>query len=252
MGMLLWFDSHPFLGSVIFFVVLYAFAYFVLFKNWKGTRRFDAASCCNSLIHGIVAFSLSSYDVIHSPWKLDAPNTDLENKIMHFSLAYFAIDMIYYMLINPSDYLFISHHIATSSYMMSCIFTGHGALSAISLIATGEATSSFQNVWTLARMARGESPLANRIYTALSPVFTVYFTVMRCIVGPYLAWELGSFYFPGKADKVIPRGVAYFWMFTIILAIVGSSVWVYKLWTGLIRFYARKKSSSKVKMQKAE
>ncbi|GLJ34093.1 hypothetical protein SUGI_0685340 [Cryptomeria japonica] len=188
------------------------------------------------------------------PWKLDAPNTNLENKIMEFSLAYFAIDMIHYILVNPSDYLFILHHVATSTYMISCrYYTGHGGISAISLMCTGEATSPFQNVWTVARMGRGESPLASRIYAAMSPAFTVYFTIMRCIVGPYIAWELGSFYFPGKADKVIPRGIAYFWMVTVILAIVGSTVWVYKLWTGLIKFYARKRSPShKTNIKKAE
>jgi len=244
--------SHVFPYSLLFFAVLYAFGYFFLFKKWKGTNRFEASSCLNSFVHGMVAIIFCSYDVMTNPWKLDAPNTGLENKLMEFSLAYFAIDLIYYILINPSDYLFILHHIATSTYMSSCrYYTGHGGLSAISLMGTGEATSPFQNVWTLARMARVESPLANRIYTGLSPIFTVYFTIMRCIVAPYLAWLLGSFYFPGKADKVIPRGIAYFWMFTVVLAIVGSGIWVYKLWIGLIRFNAKKKSA-KAKTRKAE
>lgn len=248
------FGSNVFPSSLLFFAVLYIFGYFFVFKNWKGTGRFEAASCLNSFVHGIVAVIFCSYDILTNPWKLDAPNTDIENKIMDFSLAYFAIDLIYYLVINPSDYLFILHHIATSTYMSSCrYYTGHGGLSSICLMCTGEATSPFQNVWTLARMARGESPLANKIYTGLSPIFTVYFTIMRGIVGPYLAWQLGSFYIPGKADKVIPRKLAYFWMFIVILAIVGSFVWVYKLWIGLIRFNAKKKAANRAaKMQKTE
>uniref|UniRef100_A0A0D6R482 TLC domain-containing protein n=1 Tax=Araucaria cunninghamii TaxID=56994 RepID=A0A0D6R482_ARACU len=248
-------ESLVFLYSLPVFALIDAFAYFVLFKNWKGAKRFEAASCCVSFIHGIAAVVLCSYDLISTyPWKLDAPNTSLENNIMEFSLAYFAIDMLYYIFINPSDYLFILHHIATSSYMISCrYYVGHGGVSTISLICTGEATSPFQNVWTLARMAREESPLAGRIYASLSPVFTVYFTIMRCVVGPYMAWKLCSFYLPGNADMVIPRGLAYFWMVLVILAIVGSSVWVYKLWAGLIKFYGKKRSKShQSKMHKAE
>ena len=94
-------------------------------------------------------------------------------------------------------------------------------------------------------------PLANRIYIGLSPIFTVYFTIMRCIVAPYLVWLLCFFYLSGNVDKVISRGISYFWMFTVILAIVGSCIWVYKLWIGLIRFNVKKKSA-KVKMYKAE
>ncbi|KAH9326547.1 hypothetical protein KI387_006725, partial [Taxus chinensis] len=196
------------------------------------------------MVHGTASCLLSAYDMLKNPWKLDAPNTYLENKIMEFSTAYFAVDLLHYLLVNPSDYLYIFHHTATSFYMLSCrYFTGHGGLSAISLIAAGEATSPFQNVWTVSRMARTGSALANRIYTSLSPFFTVYFTVMRCVVGPYLTWKLSAFYFAGKADAVIPRWLAYSWMITVIFAIFGSTIWVYKLWTGLIRFYARERKA---------
>eukprot|EP01018_Ginkgo_biloba_P020797 Gb_09304 [translate_table: standard] len=247
-------QSPVLLGSLGLFAALYAFGYFVLFRSWKGKNRFEAASCGISLVHGTTTCLLSTYDMLKNPWKLDAPNTDLENKIMELSIAYFMVDLLHYLIVNPSDYLYIFHHIATSCYMSSCrYYTGHGGLSAISLVATGEATSPFQNVWTISRMARTESPLANRIYTLMSPYFTLFFTVMRCIVGPYLTWKLARFYFAGKADAVIPRWLAYTWMIIVILAILGSTVWVYKLWAGLIRFYARKRSpKNKVRDQKEE
>uniref|UniRef100_A0A0D6QVR7 TLC domain-containing protein n=1 Tax=Araucaria cunninghamii TaxID=56994 RepID=A0A0D6QVR7_ARACU len=243
-------DFHVLLPSIVLFAALYAFGYFVVFRKWKGKNRFEAASCGISLVHGTITCLASVYDMLHSPWKLDAPNTLLENQIMEFSTAYFVVDLLHYLLVNPSDYLFIFHHFATSFYMLTCMYyTGHGGLSAISLIAAGEATSPLQNVWTVSRMARAESELANRVYTSLSPFFTVYFTFMRCIVGPYVTWNLASFYIAGKADAVIPRWLAYTWMITVFMAIFGSIIWVYKLWAGLIKFYSRK---GKVRAQKAD
>lgn len=229
------------LPSLGLFAALYAFGYFIILKNWKGKNRFEAASCGISFVHATIVCILSAHDMRSNPWKLDAPNTDLENKIMEFSTAYFVVDLLHYLLANPSDHLFIFHHIATSFYLVTCrYYAGHGGLSAISLIAAGESTTPLQNVWTISRMAKTESALANMIYSSVSPFFTVYFTVVRCIVGPWLAWKLASFYLAGKADAVIPYWMASSWMVTVILALFGSTIWVYKLWTGLIRFYAKR------------
>ncbi|CAM6119970.1 unnamed protein product [Calypogeia fissa] len=229
-------------NSMALFTVVYAFAYFVVFKRWKGRPRFDAASCGISLVHGTISAILAARDISTTAWVLDAPNTLRQNQIMEYSMAYFVIDLLNYLYAAPDDYLFIGHHIATFTYMFSCrYYTGFGATSVMCLIAAGEATSPVQNIWTIARMARQESPLALKVYTNLSPFFTFYFTLVRGILGPYLVWELGKFYMVGKADAVVPRWLAYCWMFKIAFAIFGSMIWVYKLWMGLIKFYGNKR-----------
>ncbi|BFI06029.1 hypothetical protein MPTK1_1g28710 [Marchantia polymorpha subsp. ruderalis] len=238
---LMWNESPLLWRSVYVFIAVYLFGYFVVFRNWKGRPRYDAASCGISLLHGTLVAVLAARDLWTAEWKLDAPNTDMQNKIMEYSMAYFIVDLINYMYAAPDDFLFIGHHIATFTYMYTCHYiTGHGATSVMCLIAAGEATSPVQNVWTLARMARADSPRAKRIYTSLSPFFTFYFTLVRGIFGPYLIYELGRFYLFGKADAVVPRWLAYCWMFKISFGIFGSLMWVYKLWVGLIKFYGNR------------
>jgi hypothetical protein len=236
-------ESPIFWQSSLMFAVIYLVGYFVIFRNWRGRPRFDASSCGISLVHGTLSAILATQDILSQPWALDAPNSLRQKQIMEYSMAYFFIDLLNYMYAAPDDFLFIGHHIATFTYMFSCRYvTGYGATSVMCLIAAGEATSPVQNIWTLARMSRNESPLAKRIYTSLSPPFTVYFTLVRGILGPYLVWELGKFYLAGKADAVVPRWLAYCWMFKIAFAIFGSMVWVYKLWVGLIKFYGNRQT----------
>lgn len=230
-------------SSILMFGAVYLYGYFNVFnKVWKGRARYDAASCGISMVHGLVVAVLSCYDIFGgNDRQLDAPNTHFQNGIMEYSMAYFIVDLIYYFVTASDDYLFIVHHFATLTYMFSChYFTHHGAFSVMYLIAAGELTSPVQNIWTLARMARGESPTAKKIYTNLSPFFTVYFTVVRGIFGPYLTWKLGAFYLTGQADAVVPRWLAYSWMFKVAFGIFGSVVWVYKLWVGLLKFYSKK------------
>ncbi|KAL2653182.1 hypothetical protein R1flu_021310 [Riccia fluitans] len=234
-------DSPVLWKSAGVFAAVYLLGFFMIFKNWKGRPRFDAASCGISLLHGTLVAILALQDLWQSEWKLDAPNTQRQNQIMEYSMAYFIIDLLNYVYAAPDDFLFIGHHIATFTYMFSCrYFTLHGATSVMCLIAAGEATSPVQNIWTLARMARTESDVAKRIYTSLSPFFTFYFTLVRGIFGPYLIYKLGKFYLPGGADAVVPRWLAFCWMFKTSFAIFGSMVWVYKLWVGLFKFWNTK------------
>lgn len=235
-------SSPVLIYSIALFALVYAVGFLVLFRNWIGRPRYEAASCCISFLHGTLSAILAARDLYlqGSDWALDAPNTPSQTRIMEYSMAYFAVDLLNYLYAAPDDYLFIGHHVATLTYMLSCrYFVGAGATSVMCLIAAGEATSPVQNVWTLARMSRDQHPLSARVYTALSPWFTVYFTLVRGVLGPYLVWELGRFYLAGGADGAIPRWLAYCWMFKITFAISGSMVWVYKLWLGLIRFYAK-------------
>ncbi|KAJ7532090.1 hypothetical protein O6H91_14G072000 [Diphasiastrum complanatum] len=232
--------------SICFFVAIYTVVCLTLFRRWKGRKRQRAASCCISLVHGTISATLAAHDMAcrrsSASWKLDARNSSFQNGVMEFSMAYFLVDLLHYLYAVPDDYLFIGHHISTLTYMLSCrYFTRHGATSVMYLIAVGEATTPLQCVWNLSRMAREDHRLAMQIYTFLSPIFTVIFTFVRGCLGPYLLWKLSSFYLRGQSSSsVIPRWLAYFWMLKAALAVVGSLLWVYKLWVGLFKFYTQK------------
>ncbi|XP_024543881.1 TLC domain-containing protein At5g14285-like [Selaginella moellendorffii] len=240
--------SPVLLYSVVLFAAIYGISYQTLFRKWRGIKRYEAASCAVSIIHGTTITALAGYNAWQSPWDLAAPNSATQNKILEYSTAYFLVDLAHYLLVAPGDYLFILHHIATSSYMISCrYFVGHGALSAMAMVAVGEATSPFQNIWTICRMGRDISPAMKTVYERLSPFFTVIFTVFRVGLGPVLVFRISKFYLSGAADGVIPRLLVRCWMAKSALALVGSLVWVYKLWAGLIKFYASKKPGTKIR-----
>ncbi|XP_002993813.2 TLC domain-containing protein At5g14285 [Selaginella moellendorffii] len=227
--------------SLLFFATLYATAWFFIFRSWSKHKRCRAASSSISFAHALVGASLAMADMVSSPWTLDAPNTAFQNRIMEWSMAYFIVDLFHYFLAVPEDHLFIAHHLATLTYMISCrYYTLHGAKSVMSLIAAGEATTPLQAIWTLARLAKDEFPVAERVYTALSPTFTLLFTIVRGMLGPFLLGKLASFYLWGRADTVIPRWLAWFWVFEVSFAVVGSMIWVFRLWRGLFKLNSQR------------
>ncbi|KAJ7570982.1 hypothetical protein O6H91_01G143300 [Diphasiastrum complanatum] len=236
-----------FFKSLALFVATYILAYFVLFSKWTYKKRFEAASCFLSIVHAPAATILATYDLVTTAWELDAANTTFQNRVMEFSLAYFLGDLVHFLFAAPDDYLFILHHAATSTYIMSCrYYTLHGAKSVMALLAAGEVTSPIQNVWALCRMARDSSPIARQIYIFLSPIFTVVFTFFRLLVGPFIIYKISEFYIQGTATTVIPGWLSFCWMLKSSIAIFGSFVWVYKLWKGLVRLYIGKVSTKKV------
>eukprot|EP00250_Pteridium_aquilinum_P018799 c2420_g1_i1 orf=216-968(-) len=230
-------------AGIPLFIAIYALGYFSLFPRWKHKARFEAASCCMSMVHGAITSLLAAYDMLQVPWKLDAPNTPLENSLMDLSIAYFAVDLLHYLLFVPEDFKFIFHHLATSIYMLTCkYYAKHGAVSVMALMALGEITTPLQSVWTIARLGRDTSPIARRVYEGASLPFTVFFTCTRGIVGPYLTCELCKFYLSNEGGHVIPFWLAAAWMGMVVIGMAGSMMWIQSLWAGLRKFNARKKS----------
>nr|XP_024374495.1 TLC domain-containing protein At5g14285-like [Physcomitrium patens]XP_024374496.1 TLC domain-containing protein At5g14285-like [Physcomitrium patens]XP_024374497.1 TLC domain-containing protein At5g14285-like [Physcomitrium patens]PNR55152.1 hypothetical protein PHYPA_006047 [Physcomitrium patens] len=228
-------DNLVLFGSIGMFTVVYFYGYFFIFNRlWKGRYRYEAASCGMSLTHGTVVAVLCCYEIFSKEWVLDAPNTPFQDKIMEYSMAYFIVDMLNLAFTAPDDYLFIIHHIGTLSYMISCrYFIHHGAVSVMCCIAGGEVTSPVQNIWTLAKLAKDASQKAKQLFISISPYFTVYFSIVRGGFGPYLTWTLGKFYLRGHADNIMPRWLAWCWMFKLAFAIVASMLWVKDLWLAL-------------------
>lgn len=231
-------------GSVGVFSAIYVLGYYWWVGGWR-TRtkaRHEAASCFMSLLHCSATTLLTGWNVAvtlqehdKGPWQqlLRAPNTPFQNTVMEFSIAYFVVDLMHYVLFVPEEALFVLHHVATSTYMLSCrYYTAHGGLSVMSLLGLAESTGFLQNLWFLSFLAG-----ATRSFRLLDPIFLTFFTFVRGILGPLLTWRLCAFYFAGQADTVIPRWLAYYWMSTVILAITGSLFWVSTQWARLHKFY---------------
>ena len=125
-------------------------------------------------------------------WKTQKmQNTPLENAVMEFSIAYFLVDSMHYLVFFPDDFVFIAHHLATFFVMASCrYFVGHGGLTVMSLLFLAEITSACQNAWTLARIARLESSQVALIYKILSPLFYSFYTFILGFVAPILIYCL--------------------------------------------------------------
>eukprot|EP01018_Ginkgo_biloba_P022866 Gb_31736 [translate_table: standard] len=239
----LWLHSPVLFGAFGMFFMVYALGYLKLFRHWRPKDRAEAASCCISLAHGTPAALLAGCCMLKSPWKLAGQNTWFENAVMDFSIAYFLMDSVHYLVFFPGDFIFIAHHLATLFVMGSCrYYVGHGGLTVMSLLFVAELTSACQNAWTLARVARLESLKIAIIYGVLSPSFYSFYTCVRGFVAPVLTYHLAEFYLSGKADNVIPRWLSFGWISIITIAILASIAWILNLWVELFRYYARMRS----------
>ncbi|CAL5418788.1 unnamed protein product [Camellia sinensis] len=241
-----------------FFITIYLFGYFKIFKAWTGIFRPEASSCLISLAHGTPAFLLSTLSLHnhHPTTTFASPNTHFQNTILNYSIAYFIADTLHYLLFVPTDVLFIIHHVATLYVLATCRFlVGHGAIAILSLLALAEVTSACQNAWSLSKLARtAVSPPCSAaagggaVYELLSPVFYGFYTVVRGVFGPIFVYRIWVFLGSGGGEGVIPKWVWVSWMVVIVSAIWLSMLWVLNLWIEYFRG-RRKKEQMKMKMK---
>ncbi|OMO69064.1 hypothetical protein COLO4_29293 [Corchorus olitorius] len=219
------------------FFIIYFIAYFIVFRSWSPKIRPEASSCLISLFHGTPAVFLASYAIFSDQnWGFSSSNTKTQNLVLDYSIAYFLMDLLHYIVFFPSDVLFIGHHLATLFVFVTCrhlVF--HGAYAILSLLILAEVTSFCQNVWTLATARRYDNELAAKVYALLSPYFYAFYSIVRGIFGPFFVYQMGMFYISGKADNVIPRWVWVSWMCVVVTAIAVSILWIYNLWVELFK-----------------
>lgn len=217
----------------IFFLFLYLFAYFVVFGNWGPKHQAEASSCLISLGHGTPAVLLAIYGLTHTqaPSTLASPNTTFQNMVLEFSIAYFILDLLHYMIFFPSDVLFILHHLATLYVFITCRYVVcHGAYALLVLLVLAEVTSCCQNVWSLTSFRKNDVPTAAKLHEFLTPRFYAFYSVFRGILGPLFVFKMGVFYVSGEADAVIPKWAWISWMVVIGTAILVSISWVLNHW----------------------
>ncbi|KAF8390594.1 hypothetical protein HHK36_025121 [Tetracentron sinense] len=219
------------------FIIIYLIAYFCVFRNWSPNHRPEASSCFISFAHGTPAVFLAAFAIFtHSQRGFASANTNFQNMVLDFSIAYFLMDLLHYLIFFPNDVLFIAHHLATLFVFVTCRYlVFHGAFAVLSLLVLAEVTSACQNTWTLANARRADMPTAAKLYRFLSPPFYAFYSVVRGLAGPLFVYEMGVFYFSGAADSVIPRWVWVSWMIVVVTAISVSILWISNLWLELYR-----------------
>ncbi|KAH0672346.1 hypothetical protein KY290_024582 [Solanum tuberosum] len=131
--------------------------------------------------------------------------------ILEYSIAYFLVDLLHYLILHPSDILFIAHHLATLYVFLTCRFiVHHGGVALISLLVLAEITSPLQNIWSLARYRRIDTPMAAKF-------------LVRGILGPLFVYKMGLAFASGKGDGVICRAMWMSWMVVIVSAILRKT-----------------------------
>ncbi|PON43996.1 TRAM/LAG1/CLN8 domain containing protein [Parasponia andersonii] len=232
------FQSLPTLPLFVsFFVFIYLIAQFLVFRNWSPKIRPEASSCLISFFHGTPAVFLATGAILADPNRgFASPNTEFQNLVLDYSIAYFLMDLLHYIIFVPGDLLFIGHHLATLFVFVTCRYlVSHGAFAILFLLILAEVTSFCQNTWTLANARRGDIEFAARVYDLLSPPFYALYSVVRGFAGPYFLYQMGLFYLSGAADGVIPRWVWVSWMVVVLTAISVSILWITNLWVELYR-----------------
>lgn len=220
------------------FLIIYFIAYLFVFRNWNIQIRPEASSCLISLAHGTPAVFLACYSIffIDSKQGFASRNTEFQNLVLDYSISYFLMDLLHYLVFCPSEVLFIGHHLATLFVFLTCRYLVlHGAYAILVLLVLAEITSACQNTWTLANARRIDVPTAAKLYDLLSPPFYAFYTVVRGFAGPLFVYEMGVFYLSGEADHVIPKWIWVSWIFVVTVAISVSILWISNLWLELYR-----------------
>lgn len=219
------------------FCIIYIIGCFGVFRNWGPKHRPDASSCFISLFHGTPAVFLGVAAILNEPIRgFAAINSPFQNLVLDFSISYFTVDLLHYVVLIPEDYLFIAHHVATLFVFVTCRYVVlHGSFSILVLLVLAEVTSACQNVWTLAGLKRSELAFAANVYRFLSPPFYVLYTIMRGVIGPWFFFKMSGFYLSGRASGLIPTWVAVSWIVVVGGAISVSILWISNRWMELYR-----------------
>ncbi|CAI9758539.1 unnamed protein product [Fraxinus pennsylvanica] len=216
----------------IMYFIVYLNAYFILFRTWTPKLRPEASSCIISIAHGTPAVFLAAYAILSDPTRnFGSPNTSFQNLVLEYSIAYFLMDILHYLVFYPREILFIGHHMFTLFVFMTCRYlVYHGAYAILVLLILAEVTSLCQNVWTLASARKSDVKFAAKVCEILSPPFYAFYSVVRGLMGPYFVYRMFVFYLSGVANNVIPKWVWISWISVIVTAISVSILWISNLW----------------------
>lgn len=222
------------------FAALQTAAFIIFFAlmqqvNVSRGKRAEFTSCCISLMHNLVAiFGCGALLITLWPFHFDDPGTTDTHIVLQYSIAYMITDLFCFLLpFTPDDYLFVGHHFVTGAYMFDCVRMQRGAVSVLPWVFLGEVTGPLLNVFTACKELRKDSKVAQVVFSAVSPMFTVSFLLVRTLfLPPFLVWWILQVTYD---CSLIPASHRVAWAVLITAGVVGSQVWSMKLIRGFLR-----------------
>ena len=225
----------------------------------------EAASSMTSIWHStilcsglIVAFMNEKYDVaakIQDQGKDKKWWRDFADALLQFCTGYMVYDTVINIFLlrwtpelktfvfNTDDYLFLAHHMMTSSYMTSCRIIGAGYMSAFICMLLGEITNPFQNLFMVAEIAVKldccNGPAMQQFFDFIKVVFAAaYFTVRTFIGPPFMLMVSYSLLLTKKGRTNVPILLNLFLNLMIWGVVFGSISWITKCYNILADFAA--------------
>lgn len=229
------------------------------------TPTMEASASCASVCHStilctglIVAFLTQKYDVaakiqdqgIDKKWW-----PEFADALLQFCTGYMVYDTVINILwlrwnselqtfeFGIDDYLFLGHHMVTTTYMSSCRVIGAGYMSAMICMLLGEITNPLQNMYMIAEVAVKldccNGPLMQQFYSFITVAFAAaYFSVRVVIAPPFFAMITYVLLLTKRGRTNVPLGLNIFWNLLIWGVVFGSTSWIVKCYNILAEFAA--------------
>lgn len=223
-----------FIQSFVLFALLWR-----KFAGVSDVRKIPFITACSvSMLHCVIILSAGYLEL--QPWftekkfDLDMPNTPIQCLQLQFSLAYMIVDTLSTFAFEPLNFstiLFHAHHVLAGLYLYTVLYLQKGAISCIFVFFMGEVTSIAFNTFNISKTLRHDSPVCNDIFKFISPIFTFSFVAVRSVISvPLILFFLYKLYFDTAGIALVP------WKLimgsTVILGMIGSQIWSYKLVKG--------------------
>lgn len=165
---------------------------------------------------------------------------DAASALIQYCMGYMMCDTVFTFLIvnykpgqgiilSFSDWLFLGHHFATFTYMLSCLMNGAGHMSAMALMFDGEVTNPIFNVFIMTTNAVkigccGATPA---LLDFVGVIYSAEYIIARLVVGPplclYITYDL---LFNREGRKNVNLGLAIYWLLLMWGVTLGSKGWI--------------------------
>jgi hypothetical protein len=141
------------------------------------------------------------------------------------------------------DYLFLGHHIVTSTYMISTRVIKAGHMSAMMCMLLGELTNPLHNLYMISNNAltldnnccNGE--LSQQLFTIISVSFAAMYFFFRVLFAPFFFLHITYDLLITKQGRTnIPLALNIFWNLMIWAVVFGSISWIQKCLGILVDF----------------
>jgi len=181
----------------------------------------------------------STRSVSPAGFQYDAPNSVALELSLCLTQGYFIVDSgaLWYNAVAEGKQrwpiTFTVHHVACFGYLALCLWIGVGAQTAAVAIVMGEVTNPLQNVWFISK----DVPALESVYLVISPIFTYFFIVCRCFIGPVLSADV--VYFCVGLPNSFGLVVGSVFSVLCIGVNIGGLMWSRGLWQGYRKFRAK-------------